>query len=73
MKILKMPFETKISCECGCEFEFEANDVDQTGYYMNDGRIYSCLRVICPVCKRQHILQEKISEAMTTNTGGEND
>ncbi len=35
MKILKLPFDTTIKCDCGCEFEFDFEDVkrEQTPIY----------------------------------------
>lgn len=59
MKILKLPVDTKISCECGCEFEFEIDDTQQQGYYTTDGLTYSKIVVDCPFCKQRHIIQEK--------------
>lgn len=28
MKVLKMPIDNKIKHDCGCEFEFECNDIE---------------------------------------------
>lgn len=59
MEIIKLPVDTKIICECGCEFEFNTNDVEQVGYEILDGTVYSRVVVDCPFCQYRHTLQEK--------------
>lgn len=59
MKILKIPFETTIKCECGCEFEFDCDDIEVTGHRIMYGFDYKEIRQLsiqCPVCKRDHEL-----------------
>lgn len=64
MKILKLPVETTVVCDCGCEFEFDASDLIQHGYFISEGfrggRTHSRLVVDCPFCKISHTIQEKI-------------
>ena len=60
MKIIKLPIETKITCECGCEFEFDTDDIEQIGYVLLDGTTYNHLIVDCPFCKQRHTIQEKM-------------
>ena len=60
MKVLKLPIDMKINCECGCDFEFDTDDIEQVGYTLMNGTTYSRVVVDCPFCKCRHILHEKI-------------
>lgn len=61
MKILKLPIDTKIRCECGCEFEFDTDDVIVNSYYSdcNERKQYY---VNCPFCKEECYLETKQEE-----------
>lgn len=57
MKILELPVDTTIECECGCKFEFDV------GYDTNVISIYSDylvgqkIVVDCPFCEKRHNLK----------------
>lgn len=57
MKIIKLPFETKIKCNCGCEFEFDTNDIFITEF-CSFGSVSKDLFVHCPICKKPHTLKQ---------------
>ena len=57
MKILKMPFDTIIKCDCGCEFEFGPEDIKKDEEYGFSG-IYKITYVTCPICGEEHSLLE---------------
>ena len=59
MKIIKLPIETKITCECGCEFEFDIDDLEHQVSWTNNELIYSRTIVDCPYCKHRHTLNEE--------------
>ena len=62
MKILKLPVDTKISCECGCEFEFEPEDVKVSSMFSNNIQ-HNFYYIHCPFCKKSHNLNTKPEEA----------
>ena len=62
MKILKLPVDTKISCECGCKFEFDVDDVERHVCLFGDDCVYSRITIDCPFCGSRHTLQEKTSK-----------
>lgn len=57
MKIIKLKQikDMFIKCECGCEFEFELNDIKKTG------DIFHILHnvVCCPLCRKFHYFEFK--------------
>lgn len=63
MKILKLPFDMKIICECGCEFEFDYEDVciDTYNNVKVGGDVHNIHRtsVMCHICHRYHDLKEE--------------
>ena len=62
MKILKLPIdETKIKCECGCEFEFNAEDVILSTMFANNIE-YNTYHIHCPFCKKVHDLHTRQKE-----------
>lgn len=61
MKILKLPFDTTIKCDCGCEFEFGLEDVkERKGHfsYASPNSIVTEKYVQCPICGEYHELLE---------------
>ena len=55
MKIIES--NNRVKCQCGCTFEYDANDV-RRGHKMERGIIlaslYETSTVRCPICKREH-------------------
>ena len=65
MKILKLPFENKITCECGCEFEFDYSDleIDERIFsFGNRNNIVRILYVECPFCKHKITIERREKE-----------
>ena len=58
MRILKLPIVTRINCECGCEFEFDAEDVIVSTIFA-DNTEYNHYYIHCPLCKKTHNLNTK--------------
>lgn len=59
MKIIKLPFESKIKCGCGCEFEFDTNDIVITEIYnLNINVTLKEMFIYCPICKEKHIIRK---------------
>ncbi|MGN0961037.1 MAG: hypothetical protein ACI4PF_02415 [Christensenellales bacterium] len=58
MKILKPKIDMIVKCDCGCEFEFDLNDIvrekDTLAEMLGGYKIYSY--VVCPMCKKTHII-----------------
>lgn len=62
MKINKLPFDTTIKCECGCEFEFSIEDIQLYGEdyefpisHWNKWERENLERVVvCPFCRKIH-------------------
>jgi redox-regulated HSP33 family molecular chaperone len=63
MKIIKAPFETIITCEeCGCEFEFDKNDIYIESIELQSftgHRTLNIINVDCPLCGKKYILNKK--------------
>lgn len=57
MKIVKLPVETTIKCKCGCEFEFDCDDLIVNVLYSMDYEEDSQVVVRCPFCRQDHILK----------------
>ena len=56
MKILKLPVRTGMICDyCGCEFEFDTDDLEVTEAWSDD-RVERIVSVYCPFCRKEHIL-----------------
>ena len=53
MKILELPVETTIECDCGCKFEYDTDDVTVRVVF-NDWIENRWLEVQCPLCKKQY-------------------
>lgn len=54
MKILKPKIDTIVKCECGCEFEFELEDIMKDRYYPDVGYYETMSYVECPMCNKEH-------------------
>lgn len=60
MKILKLPFEKRVTCKCGCEFEFDYDDImffSKTLYAGEERMKIQIATVQCPVCNKEINLQ----------------
>ena len=62
MKILKLPFEMKVECSCGCIFEFDYEEIDIQCYQNltldGDRHFVRRLEIPCPICHKIHDLQD---------------
>lgn len=61
MKIIKLPVKPHIKCDCGCEFEFEVEELEHQIYCIGN-QMYTKIIIPCPFCRRNHILKERIIE-----------
>ena len=62
MKILKLPFDTTIKCDCGCEFEFGSEDIKKEEMPVYNGvgaYTVTMIYVTCPLCGKGHELDLK--------------
>lgn len=68
MKIIKMPCEKIIKHYCGCEFEWDTEDINGEVTYVPSVGDDSLLQyiteyyVVCPFCKEKVILRKKTDE-----------
>ena len=54
----RIPVETTIKCKCGCEFEFDCDDlIVNVICALNKEEEDSQVVVRCPFCRRDHILK----------------
>lgn len=63
MKIVKLPIgiDTRFECECGCEFEWDVDDLQIETIYSHDNmRNYYSVR--CPFCKTSYIVHKTESQ-----------
>ena len=69
MKIIKLPYEKIIKHYCGCEFEWDTEDVDVNVTYVPSIDDNSCIQYIteyyvtCPFCKEKIELRKKTDES----------
>lgn len=60
MKILKPKIDMIVKCECGCEFEFDLEDIMKENYYpFNIGAYEEVNYVECPICNKPHTIDLK--------------
>ena len=70
MKILKLPFEKRVICKCGCEFEFDYDDIMFSSKTLcaDEERIKIQIATVqCPFCNKEINLQsveEKLKECL---------
>lgn len=56
MKILELPVPTTIKCECGCDFEFNMDDLNVREMY-TDGYYVKWITVDCPFYHKTYTLK----------------
>ena len=55
MNIKKIPIDTNIECNCGCEFEIHEYDTEKRHVQMGN-REYIWSDVTCPYCNKQIVV-----------------
>lgn len=70
MKIIKLPFKTKLECTCGCDFEFDYDDIDTEEFqtYGLQGIWHTKqLSIYCPLCHCKHVIKEDLTIESSKN------
>ena len=57
MKILALPVPLIIKCECGCDFQYDMDDLNIREMYI-DNYIVKWISVDCPFCHKTHTLKQ---------------